>query len=835
MYSIRQIAIAVKGSLIQCTEDTLITQLGYDSRLIMNPSNLLFFAIKGKRHDGHHFIQQLYDRGVRNFILSDTSSLEQPLAEANIIKVANTVHALQRLAAWHRQRFSYPVIGITGSNGKTVVKEWLFQLLNEDYNIVRSPKSYNSQIGVPLSVWQMQEHHTLGIFEAGISQPDEMDALEQIIQPDIGVFTNIGEAHAEGFLNIRQKINEKLKLFARSKILIYRRDYPEITQCITEIKHRLHESEQDQKFRLFTWSTQGDADLKVTAIQKTGTQTTIEGLYQSHVRKITIPFSDEASIENAIHCWAVLLYLKMEDSKISDRMMQLGSVSMRLELKDGINNCSLINDSYNSDIRSLAIALDFLDQQQQHPKKTVILSDILQSGKAVTELYQEVRNLVAERNITRLIGIGPAISQQQALFKLGNGFSSRFYESTEAFLADFSPADFKNEAILLKGARKFEFEKISRHLERKFHKTILEIDLNALIHNLHLFQSLLRPETKIMAMVKASSYGSGSYEIAHVLQYNRVDYLAVAYADEGVELRKAGIALPIMVMNPELRSFETMIRHRLEPDIYSFSVLEKFYAAVAFAGVKEPYPIHVEMDTGMHRLGFTPDALEPLAESLQSKKLLRVVSVFSHLAASDESRHDAFTLRQIHLFSSLSSSLMERLNYPFIRHIANSAAILRFPEAQFDMVRLGIGLYGVDPTGTLQHQLQQVSTLKAHISQIKIVKAGESVGYSRTFIAQREVRIATVGIGYADGVDRRLGNGQGFMLVRGRPAPTVGNICMDLCMIDISDIAEAEEGDEVIVFGKGLPIQEVATRAGTIPYEILTGISSRVQRVYFKE
>jgi len=836
MYSIRQIATAVRGSLIKFSSDAVVTRLAFDSRKIIEPGNSLFFAIRGKRHDGHFFLNELYQRGVRNFIITDLNAVEGELSEANIIKVENAIAALQQLAAFHRQKFRYPVIGITGSNGKTIVKEWLFQLLNDDYNIVRSPKSYNSQIGVPLSVWQMNEEHTLGIFEAGISVPDEMDGLEDVIKPDIGIFTNIGEAHAEGFLNVRQKINEKLKLFVNSRILIYSLDYPEITQCITEFKHRLPDKEQEEKFRLFTWARRSDADLKIVKVEKHQGETYIEGILKGTPLSITIPFTDEASIENAIHCWVAMLYLKVSPARIKEKMLQLGSISMRLELKDGINNCSLINDSYNSDIRSLAIALDFLDQQHQHQKKTLILSDILQSGRDERELYLEVRNMIAEREINKLIGIGKSITEQRKLFPSSNGFESAFYESTDDFLKSFAPQNFAGETILLKGARKFEFEKISKLLEQKVHKTVLEIDLNALVHNLQVFQSLLKPTTKVMAMVKAFSYGSGTFEIANVLQYHRVDYLTVAYADEGVELRKAGISLPIMVMNPEARSFETMIRYHLEPEIYSLSLLEKFSKAVEqYSASKNPHSIHIKIDSGMHRLGFEPQEIPALNEALKKMPLVFVESVFSHLAASDEPENDDFTRQQIERFRQASQELCKGLNYAVMRHILNSGGIVRFPEAQLDMVRLGIGLYGVDTTGKIQEQLQQVSTLKSTVAQVKKVAAGESVGYSRRFVAKRDMRIATIGIGYADGIDRRLGNGNGRMLLRGELAPTVGNICMDLCMLDVTNIPGAAEGDEVIIFGKELPIQEVARQAETIPYEILTGISARVKRVYFQE
>lgn len=836
MYSIKQIVPAVKGILVQARTDATVSRLAFDSRKIIEPAHCLFFAIRGKRHDGHHFLKELYQKGVRNFIITNPDAVNDELPEANIIKVENAITALQQLAAFHRKHFKYPVIGITGSNGKTIVKEWLFQLLHDDYNIVRSPKSYNSQIGVPLSVWQMNENHTLGIFEAGISVPDEMDGLESVIKPDIGIFTNIGEAHAEGFLNVRQKINEKLKLFVSSKILVYSLDYPEITQCITEFKHRLPEREQEERFRLFTWSRKGDADLRITRVDKQVTETHIAGVLHGQALSIVIPFTDEASIENAIHCWATLLYLKKEPALIRERMSQLGSISMRLEMKEGINNCSVINDSYNSDIRSLAIALEFLDQQHQHPKKTLILSDILQSGRSEAELYTEVRNLLAQREISKLIGIGKAITEQRKLFPSFNGFESAFFETTDDFLKAFQQNSFDNETILLKGARKFEFEKISKLLEQKIHKTVLEIDLNALIHNLQVFQSLLKPGTKVMAMVKAFSYGSGTFEIANVLQYHLVDYLTVAYADEGVELRKAGISLPIMVMNPEVRSFETMIRYHLEPEIYSMTLLEKFHQAVElYSPGKDPYSIHIKLDSGMHRLGFTPDEMAPLGEALKKKTSLMVTSVFSHLAAGDEPEHDAFSRLQIERFRDASEKLSAKLNYPVLRHILNSAGVVRFPEAQFEMVRLGIGMYGVDTTGKIQEQLQQVSTLKSSVSQVKTVQPGESVGYSRSFMASQQRKIATIGIGYADGVDRRLGNGKGSMLVRGHRAPIIGNICMDLCMIDVTGIAGVEEGDEVIIFGKDLPIQQVAKQAGTIPYEILTGISARVKRVYFHE
>lgn len=835
-YSIKEVGKIVRGTFVQSIVDRPVSKLIYDSRRLMEPDQALFIAIKGKRHDGHLFIRELYDKGVRNFIVSESVPHED-LSEANIIKVRDSIYALQQLAAYHRKQFNLPVIGITGSNGKTVVKEWLNQLLEEDYNIVRSPKSYNSQIGVPLSVWLINENHTLGIFEAGLSQPGEMELLQKIIAPEIGIFTNIGEAHAEGFLNMKHKVKEKLRLFIQSKIVIYCKDYRDITQSISEIKSQfLSDKEQEEKFRLFTWSKQTDADLRISKIKKRKHETDIYGIYKDLVGKLSIPFTDEASIENAINCWAAMLYLGYEQAKIEDRMSRLGKISMRLELKDGINNCSIINDSYSSDIRSLAIALDFLNQQKQHDKKTIVLSDILQTGKNDQELYGEIKTLIEQKRVSRMIGIGKAISNQKKQFLSKNGFESQFYDSTDDFLNKFSPQNFSNETILLKGARRFEFERIGKVLEQKIHKTVLEIDLNALVHNLEVFNSLLKPETGIMAMVKAFSYGSGSFEIANILQYHLVDYLVVAYADEGVSLRKAGISIPIMVMNPEVRSFENMIRYSLEPEIYSFSMLNQFKKVVDALNKKgKPYPVHLKIDTGMHRLGFEEEDIVNLKKSLKAMPGLHVRTVFSHLSASEDETHDKFTKKQIALFQKLSNSIIADLGYPVLRHILNSGGIVRFPEAQYDMVRLGIGLYGIDTTGKIQEQLHQVSTLKSTISQIKTIKAEETVGYGRSYKVKKQAKIAVVGIGYADGIDRRLGNGNGQMLVRGKLAPLVGNICMDMCMLDVTDVTGVSEGDEVIVFGKELPIQVLAGQVDTIPYEVLTGVASRVKRIYFQE
>jgi alanine racemase len=838
-YSAKQIAEIIQGKLLQCDGAAEIKNIVLDSRKISEPEESIFFAIKGKRHDGHLFIHELYEKGIRHFVVSEKVDVAK-LKDANIIEVKNSVRALQQLAAFHRKQFQIPVIGITGSNGKTITKEWLYQLLHNDYNIVRSPKSYNSQVGVPLSVWQMNEENSLGIFEAGISEPDEMEHLEKVIQPTIGIFTNIGDAHAEGFLNIKHKIKEKLRLFSNVKVLIYRKDYSEISECIADIKKQLlsHEDEAEEKFPLFTWSTQTEADFEIKKIEKHIINTLIEGAYKGKKYSIEIPFIDDASIENVINCWATLLYLKVPHEKIRERMKKLGRVAMRLELKVALNNCALINDSYNSDIASLSIALDFLNQQTQHPRKTVILSDILQSGKPEQELYEEVSKKISEKGINQLIGIGKNISRQKKMFENIPYLETAFYNSTENFLEHFAEHEFEDETILLKGARAFEFEAIGKLLEEKRHATVLEINLNALIHNLNEYHRLLKPGVKMMAMVKASSYGSGGYEIAKALQFNRIDYLGVAYTDEGVELRKSGITVPVMVMNPEERSFETMINYKLEPNVYSLRLLKKFIRS--FNSFKknseyQDFPIHIELETGMNRLGFAEEDIPELKKLLQENEHLKIQSVFSHLASSEDVKDDDFTKMQIGKFDSLSQSIAKNLGYKPLRHILNSAGIARFADAQFDMVRLGLGLYGVDSAHLQQLHLQQVGKLKATISQIKFLRKGDSIGYNRSFKAKKNMRIATVSIGYADGIDRRLSNGAGSMLVNGKLAPVAGKVCMDMTMLDVSDIEHVREGDDVLIFGEQLPITQVAQWAGTIPYEILTGISARVQKVFYQE
>lgn len=832
--SIENIRIACHGTWMAHENDTaVIEDLVIDSRSIDHPEASLFIAIATPRRDGHVFLQDAYAKGIRNFLVQEPVAVED-FAGANIIQVRDTLTALQQIAAAHRKAFSIPVIGVTGSNGKTIVKEWLYQLFSEDGPALRSPKSYNSQIGVPLSVWLLEEEHKVAIFEAGISQPGEMERLERIISPNIGVFTNIGEAHSEGFMNIRQKINEKLFLFRHAQDLIYCRDHLELHECILPYIHQLRGSQSQSPLRLFTWSQKHEANLRITAIEHTNHKSRITGIHEGLETTIEIPFTDPASIEDAIHCWCVLIVSGIHASDIQERMQRLQPVAMRLELRRGINDCTLLNDTYNSDLTSLRIALDFLDQQKQHDTRTVILSDMLQVGKPDAELYEEVAEMIGRRGIQRFIGVGPALFRHQECFHKNRALKSLFFKTTEEFLQNLHLIPFEKEAILLKGARAFAFERVSLLLEEAVHQTVLSIDLSALVHNLNAFRERLAPGVKTMAMVKAFSYGSGSYEIAHTLQHAGVNYLAVAYTDEGIELRKGGITMPIMVMSPDAVSFDRMIAWKLEPEIFNYRSLTAFTTMAKTLEVFD-YPIHIKLDTGMHRLGFVEKELEPLAEALSQNPHIQVQSLFSHLAASEDPSLDFFTEEQAASFDRMSRFLMERLEKTPIRHLCNSAGIARHPEFHFDMVRLGLGLYGIDGSGAMNGSLQQISTLKTTIAQIKTVPVGETIGYGRKGHADHELRIATVCIGYADGYPRALGNGKAHMLIHGKQASLVGVVCMDMCMLDITHIPEAKEGDEVIVFGPELSLTQLSKWADTIPYEMMTGISQRVKRIYVNE
>jgi alanine racemase len=802
--------------------DQAIRHLLIDSRRLSDPAKTLFFALVGERHDGHNFISELYERGVRAFVVSKPPTDNLP--EAVFIEVDNTQAAMQNVAARWRAQFDYPVLGITGSNGKTIVKEWLFQLLDPDRLVVRSPKSYNSQVGVPLSVWEMDISHDIALIEAGISEPGEMIRLQKIIKPEIGLFTNLGTAHDEHFANQQQKAREKLDLFQSVETLIYCADHEILKAEIAEFPF--------DGTRFFTWSRRQKANLQIGKVEVRNQSTDLQAVYANDFIRISIPFTDEASIENAIHCWSAMLHLGYSNDEIAPRMTELIQVAMRLELKQGINDCSVINDSYNSDLQSIRIALDFLNQQQQHPVRTVIISDILQSGRTDDELYDEVAKMLLDSKVDRLIGIGGSISAMAEKFNP----NSTFYLNTESFLDKYDPELFHNETILLKGARTFGFEAISRLLQQKTHQTVLEIELGAMVHNLNFFRSKLESGTKIMAMVKAFSYGSGTFEIANMLQYHRVDYLAVAFVDEGVELRKAGISVPIMVMNPEEQSYDVMIRYRLEPEVYSQRVLTLLQAAIQRqkGALTEPLPIHIKLNTGMNRLGFSENDLSELIMRLKNNPLVQVASVFSHLASSESMMQDGFTHSQIDAFTKMHRTIQSQFTHPINRHILNSSGILRFPEAQFEMVRLGIGLYGVCSEPRFKENLLPVSSLKSHISQIHHLKPGDTVGYGRLEKVTTNLTTATIPVGYADGLGREHGNRVGKMMVNEMAAPIIGNVCMDMCMIDITGIA-AEEGEEVIVFGTGYSLEEFAVNADKITYEVLTGISTRVKRVYYQE
>lgn len=811
--------------------DSTFSRLLTDSRSLGDASSSLFFAIPTKRNTGARYVEDLYSQGVRNFVISvdtDDTLLQrfETLQEANIWYVSDVVRSLQLLASQHRSCFDIPVVGITGSNGKTICKDWIVQLLSPDHHLCSSPKSYNSQIGVPLSVWQLNAGHDMAVFEAGVSTTGEMEALRNIIQPTIGIFTNIGQAHDENFLSRSQKVAEKLHLFTRCQVLIYCTDQKELHSLISEkaVALGLH---------CFTWGSSPENDVVLTSTQEGDSQTLLQVAYQQHSFNITIPFVDRASIENAMQCVALLFYLGYDGAEIARRCLQLAPVAMRLELIEGINGCLLVNDSYSLDINSLGIALDFVQHERQHERKTLIMSDFQQSGMVEQELYSQVAAMMQQKGITRFVGIGEALCRCRQCFE---GIDSSFYETTSQCLQQHDFALFQHETILLKGARMFRFERIAQVLQYKSHETIMEVDLSALVSNLNYYRSLLQPTTRLMAMVKASSYGAGKVEVANALQYNHVDYLTVAYADEGVELRRQGITLPIMVMNPEEESFGDIIRYQLEPDIYSFRILQLFNQTARLVSQPDGFvPVHIEFDTGMHRLGFDGDDIPGLVRAFSDPQCrLRPTSTFSHLACSEDPSMDDFTQRQIDRFRCWSQQLKDQLHRSdLLCHILNSSGITRFPEAQMDMVRLGIGLYGIAPQPEVQRHLTSVSHIRTRISQLKAIPEGDPVGYNGRWVAPRPSTIAIIPIGYADGLTRRIGYGRGRVTVAGQQCPIVGSICMDMCFVDVTGV-DCCEGDEVLLFPDAEALEAMAQAADTIPYEVLTSISPRVRRVYIQ-
>jgi alanine racemase len=798
------------GRVLQFSAERKISHLFIDSRKPILDQEAIFFAIAGEHHNGHVYIDQLYASGVRQFIVERDISIPH-LSEANILRVDSSVNALQQIAIAHREKFTIPIIGIGGSNAKTIVKEWIYQLLSSRFIIAKNPGSYNSQLGVPLSVWQLQPQHELGIFEAGISKPGEMRKLKEVIKPTLGVFTNIGSAHDEGFHSLNEKIEEKLELFTGSDLVIYCADHKPIRETI-----------QRKKIPTLSWGYHADSNIKLEQNDNEHISATWNGVQFDFI----LPFSDHASVENCFHCIVLMLHLGYSDAEINERLRELKSVPMRLELKDGINQCQVVDDSYNNDFGGLQIGLEFLANQHQKRKRTLIISDILESGLREDVLVKKIADLVSRQQLARIIGIGPALSSHSDLF----GASGVFFRSTEDFLRSFDFESFQNEIILVKGARLFAFEKIIHRLQKKVHATVMEIDLGSIVYNLNYFRSRLKSTTKLMVMVKAFAYGSGSTEIANLLQYHKVNYLGVAYADEGVELRKNNITLPIMVMNPSEESFGQLLAYRLEPEVYSFKILKSL---LNFLQGKR-CAIHIKLDTGMHRLGFESNDLPELEDILRENPNLTTGSIFTHLAGADEREHDEFSKQQAKEFVKGADSITKTLGYKPLYHVLNSPGILRLPELQFDMVRLGIGLYGVDPTPYHFDDLLPVAELKTLISQIKHISAGQTIGYGRRGKAERDLVIATIAIGYADGFSRAFSRGNGEVLIHGKRAKVIGNVCMDMTMVDITGI-DAREGDEVIVFGKGLPIQEVASKINTIPYEILTNTSERVKRIFVAE
>lgn len=821
-YSIEKVTTLI-GARRYGNSEGQVSWLLTDSRSLCFPEETLFFALKTQRNDGHRYIRDLYNRGVRQFVVEQVPEHYETLyPEANFLRVPHTLAALQRLAERHRDEFDLPIVGITGSNGKTMVKEWLYQLLLPSQRIVRSPRSYNSQIGVPLSVWLLNEQTEVGIFEAGISQPGEMMALRDIIQPTIGVLTTLGAAHQENFRSMEEKCMEKLELMHDTEAMVYCSDNDIVSRCIRRMNYK------GEKISWSTCDEQASLFVKSTKPSKTSLSTTITYIWKEEENTFEIPFIDEASIENSVTCAAVALKLGLTPGELADRMPKLEPVAMRLEVKEGQRGCILINDSYNSDINSLDIALDFMSRREGK-NRTLILSDIFQTGVSASELYAQVSDLATKRGITKFIGIGPELTAQADKIQIAD---KQFFTDANHFLSSEAFAALRDELILLKGARPFGFDLITEQLEQKVHETILEVNLNAVVENLNYYRSFMKPETKMVCMIKADAYGAGAVEIAKTLQDHRVDYLAVAVADEGVTLRKAGITANIMIMNPEMTAFKTMFDYDLEPEVYSFRLLDALIKAARKEGITG-WPVHVKLDTGMHRLGFDPEQdMDELVDRLTHQQAVIPRSVFSHFVGSDSDDFDNFSTLQFKRFEMGSKKLQDAFSHKILRHMDNSAGIEHFPDRQMDMCRLGLGLYGVDPRDN--RILHTVSTLKTTILQMRQVPKTDTVGYSRKGKLTRDSVIAAIPIGYADGLNRHLGNRNCYCLVNGQKAEYVGNICMDVALIDVTDIP-CVEGDQVEIFGENLPVTVLSDVLQTIPYEVLTGISNRVKRVYFQD
>lgn len=806
--------------------DFIIKNLLFDSRKLNNIEGTVFFAIKTLSNNGEKYIPELYLSGIRVFVVENIPNDISNYTDTTFILVENTIQALQSFAKYRRQNFLNPIIAITGSNGKTIVKDWIVQLIDNDKKVCHSPRSYNSQIGVALSVWNLRTDDDLGIIEAGISQKGEMEKLEAIIKPTIGVITNIGDAHQVYFNSIEEKIQEKLLLFKDCETIIYCSDKKDIHEQVVKTFN-------DKSKEIISWGFFSDASFKIEKIDSQKNSSTIHYIYNGKKSSFSIPFIDKASIENSINAYISCLKIGIEEEKLKERTITLQSLEMRLEMKEGINHTLIINDSYSSDLMSLELALTFLNQQNSELEKTAILSDITQSFIDEKELYSAINKLLIEKKINNLIGIGDGFIRNKSILTINN----IVFSSTQEFLKNCSLKNFKEQIILIKGARSFEFERVSRFFEKKTHETVLEINLTAIAHNVNYFKSKLKEGVKLMAMVKAHSYGSGGFEIASTLANQNVDYLTVAFADEGVELRNNGINLPIMVMSPEKESIAKIIHYNLEPEVYSISILKELIEAKKDydkIGNKKELNIHIKLDTGMHRLGMEADNLDLLIEILHSNPDIKIKSVFSHLVGADNPELDYFTQKQIELFENMSRKILEAFSYPIIRHIANSAAIIRFPRSQYDMVRLGIGMYGIGVNEQEQKKLRYVHRLKTILTLTREIKKGDSVGYNRNYIAKEDKTIGVIPIGYADGLNRKRGNEKGKVWINGFLAPIIGNICMDMCMIDITNI-ECKEGDEVVIFGEEYSVNNIAKELDTIAYEVFTTISSRVKRIFYQE
>lgn len=821
-YTIEKIT-ALIGARRLGTAEATISWLLTDSRSLCFPESTLFFALRSERNDGHKYIPELYNRGVRNFVVSSTPQNAADYADANFLKVTDVLSALQRLAERHRDEFDIPVVGITGSNGKTMVKEWLYQLLSPSMTVTRSPRSYNSQIGVPLSVWLLNENTQVALLEAGISEVGEMDALQDIIQPTIGVLTSLGAPHQENFRSLEEKCMEKLMLFKNTSFIAYNTDDAVVSRCVRRSSFKASK---------IGWSRENPSEALYIKNVSSGTDaTTILYVYKGKEASYRLPFIDEASVECSFACAAIALHLGITAEQLDERMATLDPVAMRLEVKEGIHGCTLINDTYNSDINSLDIALDFMNRRpdQNGQRRTLILSDIYQSGETQQRLYEKVSELALNRGVQKFIGIGSVLKANASAIHVPE---CHFFEDVQSFVGSDVFRSLHDELILVKGSRTFGFDYIAELLEQKVHETILEVNLNALVDNFNYYRSLMKPETKLVCMVKADAYGAGAVEVSKTLQDHRVDYLAVAVADEGVTLRKNGITCNIIIMNPEMTAFKTMFDYDLEPEVYSFRLMDALIHAAEKEGITN-YPVHIKLDTGMHRLGFDPDKdIDEVIGRLKHQNAIIPRSVFSHFVGSDSDGFDDFSASQFEKFKRAADKLQAAFSHKILRHIANSAGIEHFPERQLDMCRLGIGLYGVNPRNN--KMINNVSTLKTTILQMRTVPADETVGYSRKGKLSQDSVIAAIPIGYADGLDRHLGNGRGYCMVNGCKAPYVGNICMDVAMIDVTGI-NCKEGDMVEIFGNNLPVTVLSDALDTIPYEVLTSVSNRVKRIYLME